>query len=158
MPLHDVLRQRMQHLTAAVTSNRIFLYSVFSTFAVAATIANACRAQSNFYSILIYLSKSSRSVLVRIPVCSSHIYLHNYFSSPVGTSPSIRRWQVRTGSKSGRQSAETTPTKPSNKLLSSATRERLKTLTARKIEHRQELNPRPAHKYQHHLTTIPPGY
>ncbi|CDO76688.1 hypothetical protein BN946_scf184677.g8 [Trametes cinnabarina] len=54
----------MQPLTAAVTSNRIFLYSVFSTFAVAATIANACRAQSNFYSVAIYLSKSSRSVLV----------------------------------------------------------------------------------------------
>ncbi|KAH9894733.1 hypothetical protein C8Q73DRAFT_789925 [Cubamyces lactineus] len=64
MPLHDVLRQRLQPLTAAVTSNRIFLYSVFSTFAVAATIANACRAQSNFYSVSIYLSKSSRSVLV----------------------------------------------------------------------------------------------
>ncbi|KAI0351005.1 hypothetical protein OH77DRAFT_1487968 [Trametes cingulata] len=64
MPLHDVLRQRFQPLTSAVTSNRIFLYSVFSTFAVAATIANACRAHSNFYSVSIYLSKSSRSVLV----------------------------------------------------------------------------------------------
>ncbi|OSC97071.1 hypothetical protein PYCCODRAFT_1399393 [Trametes coccinea BRFM310] len=64
MPLHDVLRQRLQPLTATVTSNRIFLYSIFSTFAVAATIANACRAQSNFYSVAIYLSKSSRSVLV----------------------------------------------------------------------------------------------
>ncbi|KAI8975926.1 hypothetical protein BD414DRAFT_446868 [Trametes punicea] len=64
MPLHNVLRQRMQPLTAAVTSNRIFLYSIFSTFAVAATIANACRAHSNFYSVAIYLSKSSRSVLI----------------------------------------------------------------------------------------------
>ena len=75
MPLHDVLRQRLQPLTAAVTSNRIFLYSVFSTFAVAATIANACRAQSNFYSVSIYLSKSSRSVLVRIFVPSSLMIL-----------------------------------------------------------------------------------
>ncbi|KAI0633905.1 hypothetical protein C8Q77DRAFT_1057555 [Trametes polyzona] len=64
MPLHDAVRQRLQPLTSAVTSNRIFLYSVFSTFAVAATIANACRAHSNFYSVSIYLSKSSRSVLV----------------------------------------------------------------------------------------------
>lgn len=65
MPLHDVLRRRAQPFTAALTSNRIFLYSVFSTFAVAATIANACRAHSNFYSVAIYLSNSSRSVLVR---------------------------------------------------------------------------------------------
>ncbi|OJT11121.1 ERAD-associated E3 ubiquitin-protein ligase HRD1 [Trametes pubescens] len=64
MPLHDVLRQRFQPLTSTVTSNRIFLYSVFSTFAVAATIANACRAHSNFYSVSIYLAKSSRSVLI----------------------------------------------------------------------------------------------
>ena len=67
MPVHDVLRQRVQPLTAAVTSNRIFLYSVFSSFAVAATIANACRAHSTFYSVSIYLAKSSRSVLVRTP-------------------------------------------------------------------------------------------
>ncbi|EJF60481.1 hypothetical protein BD309DRAFT_971787 [Dichomitus squalens] len=64
MPIHDVLRQRVQPLTAALTSNRIFLYCIFSVFAVAATIANACRAHSNFYSVSIYLSKSSRSVLV----------------------------------------------------------------------------------------------
>ncbi|KAI0666717.1 hypothetical protein C8Q78DRAFT_1059101 [Trametes maxima] len=64
MPLHDVLRQRFQPLSSAVTSNRIFLYAVFSLFAVVGTIANACRAHSNFYSVSIYLSKSSRSVLV----------------------------------------------------------------------------------------------
>ena len=64
MPIHDVLRQRVQPLTAAMTSNRIFLYCVFSTFAVAATIANACRVHSTFYSVSIYLAKSSRSVLV----------------------------------------------------------------------------------------------
>lgn len=49
-----------------MTSNRIFVYCVFSTFALAATIANACRAHSNFYSVAIYLSKSSRSVLVSL--------------------------------------------------------------------------------------------
>ncbi|KAI0779227.1 hypothetical protein C8Q74DRAFT_1446840 [Fomes fomentarius] len=64
MPFQDALRQRVQPLTAVMTSNRIFLYGVFSTFALAATIANACRAHSNFYSVAIYLSKSSRSVLV----------------------------------------------------------------------------------------------
>ncbi|RPD54199.1 hypothetical protein L227DRAFT_556717 [Lentinus tigrinus ALCF2SS1-6] len=64
MPIHDVLRQRMQPLTSAMTSNRIFLYCVLSTFAVVATIANACRAHSNFYSVSIYLSRSSRSVLL----------------------------------------------------------------------------------------------
>ena len=69
MPIHDVLRQRMQPLTSAMTSNRIFLYCVFSVFAVVATIANACRAHSNFYSVSIYLSRSSRSVLVRPFLC-----------------------------------------------------------------------------------------
>ncbi|KAH9913456.1 uncharacterized protein BXZ73DRAFT_92953 [Epithele typhae] len=64
MPLHDILRQRAQPFTAAITSNRIFLYSVFSTFAVAATVANACREHSNFYSVSIFLSNSSRSVLI----------------------------------------------------------------------------------------------
>ncbi|EMD37767.1 hypothetical protein CERSUDRAFT_114430 [Gelatoporia subvermispora B] len=64
MPIHDIIRQRLQPFTAAVTSNRIFLYSVFSTFAVAGVIANACRIHSNFYSVSIYLAKSSRSVLV----------------------------------------------------------------------------------------------
>ncbi|OCH90258.1 hypothetical protein OBBRIDRAFT_755279 [Obba rivulosa] len=64
MPIHDVIRQRMQPFTAAVTSNRIFLYSVFSTFAVVGVIANACRIHSNFYSVSVYLAKSSRSVLV----------------------------------------------------------------------------------------------
>ncbi|KAJ7039245.1 hypothetical protein C8F04DRAFT_1209279 [Mycena alexandri] len=34
------------------------------SFAVSVTIANACRNYSNFYSVAIYLSKSSRSVLI----------------------------------------------------------------------------------------------
>ena len=64
MPFHDVLRQRIQPLTSVLTSNRIFLYCLLSTFAVIATIANACRAHSTFYSVSIYLANSSRSVLV----------------------------------------------------------------------------------------------
>ena len=87
MPLHDIIRQRAQPFTAALTSNRIFLYSVFSTFAVAATIANACRAHSNFYSVAIYLSNSSRSVLVRpsSPPLSS-LYSRPPRSSPISVS------------------------------------------------------------------------
>ncbi len=76
MPIHDVLRQRMQPLTAAMTSNRIFFYCVFSIFAVVATIANACRAHSNFYSVSIYLSRSSRSVLVRALVVHTLTSIH----------------------------------------------------------------------------------
>ncbi|KIP08260.1 hypothetical protein PHLGIDRAFT_41285, partial [Phlebiopsis gigantea 11061_1 CR5-6] len=64
MPLNDLVRQRMQPLTSAFTANRIFLYGVFSTFATAATIANAARAYNNFYSVSVYLSRSGRSLLV----------------------------------------------------------------------------------------------
>ncbi|EED79417.1 predicted protein, partial [Postia placenta Mad-698-R] len=64
MPIHDVVRQRLQPFTSAVTSNRILLYSVFGTAALVGTVANACRTYSNFYSVTIYLSRSSRSVLV----------------------------------------------------------------------------------------------
>ena len=67
MPLNDLVRQRMQPLTSAFTANRIFLYGVFSTFATAATIANASRAYNNFYSVSVYLSRSGRSLLVRRP-------------------------------------------------------------------------------------------
>lgn len=69
MPIHDVVRQRLQPFTSAVTSNRILLYSVFGTAALVGTVANACRTYSNFYSVTIYLSRSSRSVLVRSRSC-----------------------------------------------------------------------------------------
>ncbi|GJE95928.1 E3 ubiquitin-protein ligase hrd1 [Phanerochaete sordida] len=65
MPLlNDLVRQRMQPFTSAFTANRIFLYAVFSTVATVATIANACRTYSNFYSVSVYLSRSGRSLLV----------------------------------------------------------------------------------------------
>ena len=67
MPLlNDLVRQRMQPFTSAFTANRIFLYAVFSTVATVATIANACRTYSNFYSVSVYLSRSGRSLLVRV--------------------------------------------------------------------------------------------
>ncbi|KAL6308184.1 hypothetical protein BKA93DRAFT_765822 [Sparassis latifolia] len=64
MPLNDMVRQRLQPLTAAMTSNRIFLYFVFSVLAVVGAVANACRNHSNFYSVTVYLSRSGRSVLI----------------------------------------------------------------------------------------------
>lgn len=58
-------RLRMQPLAASLNSHRILLYSLVSTVAVSAVIANALKNHSNFYSVAIYLAKSNRSVLVR---------------------------------------------------------------------------------------------
>ncbi|CAK5281380.1 unnamed protein product [Mycena citricolor] len=63
-PIAQVLRERTQALTGSISTHRLLLYAVFSFFAVSAAIANALRNYSNFYSVAIYLSKSSRSVLV----------------------------------------------------------------------------------------------
>ncbi|KAJ7755701.1 hypothetical protein DFH07DRAFT_743121 [Mycena maculata] len=60
----QILRERTQALTGSISSHRIFLYALFSFFAVSVAIANALRNYSNFYSVAIYLSKSSRSVLI----------------------------------------------------------------------------------------------
>ncbi|KAJ7072425.1 hypothetical protein C8F01DRAFT_1103964 [Mycena amicta] len=57
-------REGTQAVVGQVTSHRILIYSLFSFAAVSAAIANALRNYSNFYSVAIYLSKSSRSVLV----------------------------------------------------------------------------------------------
>ncbi|KII92232.1 hypothetical protein PLICRDRAFT_172347 [Plicaturopsis crispa FD-325 SS-3] len=64
MPVNDLLRHRMQPVATVVNSHRILLYSLVSTLAVTATIANALKNHSNFYSVAIYLSKSNRSVLI----------------------------------------------------------------------------------------------
>jgi len=47
-----------------LNSHRILAYSVLSTLAVVGVIVNALKSYGNFYSVTIYLSKSSRSVLV----------------------------------------------------------------------------------------------
>ncbi|KAJ7078905.1 hypothetical protein B0H15DRAFT_788594 [Mycena belliarum] len=60
----QLVREATQALTGSINSHRIFLYAVLSFFAVTAAIANALRNYSNFYSVAIYLSKSSRSVLI----------------------------------------------------------------------------------------------
>ena len=66
MPLHNVLRQGTHALTGSINSYRILIYCIVSAIAVSAVILNALKNHANFYSIAIYLSKSNRSVLVRL--------------------------------------------------------------------------------------------
>jgi E3 ubiquitin-protein ligase synoviolin len=49
---------------ASFNYHKVLLYGLVSTIAVSATISNALRYHSNFYSAAIYLSKSNRSVLI----------------------------------------------------------------------------------------------
>lgn len=65
MPLNGFLRQRAHPIVASFNYHKVLLYGLVSTIAVSATITNALRYHSNFYSVAIYLSKSNRSVLVR---------------------------------------------------------------------------------------------
>ncbi len=64
MPLNPIFRQGTRAITNSLTSHRLLLYGALSTIAVCAAVANALRNYTNFYSVAIYLSKSSRSVLV----------------------------------------------------------------------------------------------
>lgn len=64
MPIPEFLRERTQAAVGSLNAHRILLYGAVSTIAVTAAIVNALRNYSNFYSVAIYLSKSSRSVLV----------------------------------------------------------------------------------------------
>ncbi|KAK0504950.1 hypothetical protein EDD18DRAFT_1316142 [Armillaria luteobubalina] len=63
MPVNPALRQRARAVATSINSHRILLYGTLSTVAVCAAVANALKNYSNFYSVTIYLSKSSRSVL-----------------------------------------------------------------------------------------------
>jgi len=49
-----------------LNTHRIFFYALVSLIGVWAVITNALKNYSNYYSIAIYLSRSSRSVLVGI--------------------------------------------------------------------------------------------
>jgi hypothetical protein len=60
--LGALVRERLQPFAA---SHRILLYVVCSILALAITTFNALRDHSNFYSVAIHLSRSSRSLLVR---------------------------------------------------------------------------------------------
>ena len=66
MPFAPFLHQRLPPITSAFTSSRIFLYTLLSLVATITTVANACRSHSSFYSVAIYLSRSGRSLLVRV--------------------------------------------------------------------------------------------
>lgn len=70
----DLLRQRVHPL---ITSNRTLVYGFVSTLAVSIAIANALKNHSNFYSVAVYLSKSSRSLLVRVSV---QVAPHNFLN------------------------------------------------------------------------------
>ncbi|KAG1851666.1 hypothetical protein F4604DRAFT_1592364 [Suillus subluteus] len=64
MPLNGLLRQTAHPIVASFNHHKVLLYGLVSTIAVSATITNALRCHSNFYSVAIYLSKSNRSVLI----------------------------------------------------------------------------------------------
>lgn len=53
-------------LGAFVNSHRSATYALFSTLLVAGVILNAFNKHSNFYSVAVYLSKSSGSTVVSI--------------------------------------------------------------------------------------------
>lgn len=57
----ELLRRTVQPF---VNSHRILLYAALTLIAVAVTVINALRNHSNFYSVAIYLFRSSRSVLI----------------------------------------------------------------------------------------------
>lgn len=51
-------------LMLSLNAHRVLAYSLLSFTALTITILNALRNYTNFYSVTVYLSKSSRSVLV----------------------------------------------------------------------------------------------
>ncbi|KAF8891697.1 hypothetical protein BD779DRAFT_1512509 [Infundibulicybe gibba] len=69
MPLNDVLQHRAHGMLSFLNSHRVLLYAAVSIASVSVAIANALRSYSNFYSVAIYLSKSSRSVLILANFC-----------------------------------------------------------------------------------------
>lgn len=56
--------QPLQHAARFLNSHRFGFYSFVSIIAVVGVITNALKNYSNFYSVTIFLSKSSRSILV----------------------------------------------------------------------------------------------
>ncbi|KAJ7668391.1 hypothetical protein DFH06DRAFT_197099 [Mycena polygramma] len=85
--LGQLLRERTQAFTGSISSHRIILYAILSFFAVSAAIANALRNYSNFYSVAIYLSKSSRSVLILanfgflVALFAAHVFQKIFFGA-----------------------------------------------------------------------------
>ncbi|TFL06036.1 hypothetical protein BDV98DRAFT_542413 [Pterulicium gracile] len=58
------LRRGANVLASSLGSHKLWLYALVSTVAVSAAITNALQSYNNFYSIMVFLSKSSRSVVV----------------------------------------------------------------------------------------------
>ncbi|PPQ89513.1 hypothetical protein CVT25_012185 [Psilocybe cyanescens] len=85
--LNRILRLRTQEVANFLNSQRIFFYSLLSLATVSAVIINALKNYSNFYSVAIYLSKSSRSVLVLanfgvlLTLLAGHIVQRIFFGS-----------------------------------------------------------------------------
>ncbi|KAF5389359.1 hypothetical protein D9757_004381 [Collybiopsis confluens] len=74
-------------LVQAIAGHRLSIYLVLSTVTLLATVANALRSHSNFYSVAIYLSKSSRSILILanfsflLALIGGHIVQRIFFGS-----------------------------------------------------------------------------
>ncbi|KAL1753710.1 hypothetical protein FB107DRAFT_292206 [Schizophyllum commune] len=64
MPPIEAIRHRTRDAISSISNNKLALYAVFSVFATAGCIVNGARNHSNFYSVMIYLSRSSASVLI----------------------------------------------------------------------------------------------
>jgi E3 ubiquitin-protein ligase synoviolin len=76
MPFASVLlRVGSNELARFLNSHRVFFYTLVSLVSVSAVITNALKNYSNFYSVAIYLSKSSRSVLVSVSILSVSLSL-----------------------------------------------------------------------------------
>ncbi|KAI0305634.1 hypothetical protein B0F90DRAFT_1808856 [Multifurca ochricompacta] len=83
----DSLRPRLQSFAGSILSHRIFLYTFASTLAVSTTVINALQNHSNFYSVVVYLSKSGASVLVLanfgllLALMCGRLFQHIFFGS-----------------------------------------------------------------------------
>ncbi|TDL24187.1 hypothetical protein BD410DRAFT_111888 [Rickenella mellea] len=62
-------RQFLQPYISAFAPHRVFVYSIISSAALLAVIANALRNHSNFYAVAVFLSKSNGTVLVLANFC-----------------------------------------------------------------------------------------
>lgn len=61
-----------------VNSHRVLFYGLVSLLSLWAVITNALKNSSNFYAVAIFLSKSSRSVLVGLNLCSLIATLYRF--------------------------------------------------------------------------------
>ncbi|KAF9047304.1 hypothetical protein BJ165DRAFT_1465059 [Panaeolus papilionaceus] len=88
MPLaNDFARIRTNQIFQVLNAHRVLFYTLASVISVSAVITNALKNYSNFYSVAIYLSKSSRSVLVLanfgvlLALLSGHIVQRIFFGA-----------------------------------------------------------------------------